>query len=55
MFNSNPNPYPRLRAMSAMVLTPLLLLGGCGDDGSSSDSQETQTGTFTDSPVSGLA
>ncbi|MFC4261178.1 carboxylesterase family protein [Marinobacter lacisalsi] len=55
---NNPIPDRDLcrRALLAVAITPwLLTLSGCGDDdSSSSDSSDTRTGTFVDSPVAGL-
>lgn len=50
-----PDPRSRRRALLAVAITPwFFTLGGCGDDDSSSDSSDTRTGTFVDSPVAGL-
>lgn len=53
---SKPIPIPGNRPgiVLAIGLTPVLLLAGCGDDDSSTDSPRTLTGTFIDSPVAGL-
>lgn len=55
MNKSIPDPGLCRRALLAVAIIPwFFTLGGCGDDDSSSDSSDTRTGTFVDSPVAGL-